>query len=1384
MTDEQINQPHPHILDNGYLLYNTIYQNHLHEQDILYTWASNDNISAGIYQEKNTSNLILEVYHNEYDSKKESVTLHLKNKIRLSTEYFAPQTYVSSSSLEFLVKPTLNELPSSSPSFTQTQFSLRFVCEKMIIVSNEAKSIIIDYTNGQFRPFTSPIKKGSKLNKFNILFSYDEKYIVQLNEKPKEDNLSFKNINTYPNNTIENQDTYPNRNQTDNLTEENKETYATTISTTRDNNPMIKNTLGTIDTDSNKLGVKKSSTSTETKTKVLTRTYLFIPVNNAIYYAIIKDCNIQNWNQQFTFYLTIIKINEEETIKDLKITRIFESKDSWYYLFLVLTNKTYYEIVSDWCDYSLRSIIINNTRNYNKLKYLQYSFASFSIDYFKIIIDYKKDALSYIYLFLDAKVFKFDFDWMNKVDNINDKIQQRKSLLHLDEEECDEYCFFELTEVKGQFDEVCVWNENIIVYNKKTHRLFFFFSNNTEWSQSSDKFVFVKFVSFSRSAKMFFVTHDSINKIIFHSNISNYPNYWIDNTLGTEETNKGLESQGEKKGTLINHSCTIDKIESASIVKSKSLESVSNEEDQEEKNDSSFQQTPNEEKIIIRKDLYDIVNTIKTNYAKKSPYDSLCQYCNSDSNKAIQCKECRSSYCSYEHFRLDAKYHFFHCKLKSFFQYYHYQNRKVFYKELLQLFTDIITHLFNNIESKEDYKIYIPLIKLLTELLRILNVKQIEDTLFDLEKTERNYAQEILFFYYNLILLYLNYGIKSDMFTFVNKEIEKAIEKKWFYSQKNGFIANSKPDFLINRNKSEQNSYIKKRFDRSHMFTNTNINTPSDKELILPEVDVFVSHMIHVYSNLINIVRRIRLQLPSALSTVLSDIIKTFSDVMEERPFDSRDNMVLIYYYLLIAPYLCSIKKSYAAERGLKKAVASLSDLDVSPLNVVLLFNLGLVQFTNGSFNEGIHQMESAYRLICLNNYSFHMKINVVEKLALAYLNIRELMKAFLLLKEALELRSSINTPENSMKVIRLKTIINYIKDFVEYEFKVCHIGDIKKEKGLIGREYQQYLIDYVLGMHDKRKKSLFDFYSEDYFKATEFFHYLHKDILMKINNDNQLKKIDSGVFKEEHNAYEKSLNQSAFNDLSTIVIPQNNEKEKEEDQIEYEEEIDIKENVFDQICRQDQLKLTEISADFVSRSIILRDCYGPIDHFNINYDPNYTKEFRSIVEEGKHHFFIKEFTYSKTSRLDNYFSNKDQNYLDGLSKYLLQDEIQTMFLVEQSRIYSSVTKTNKVLCNRNENKKNKDKETSNDTLSETELNQEIKVNRVKWVQEIKEKILKNKDICMNNIEKALFDLFDILNEEYLEQIKETPEMILNYIFCDGEARENSIRNTIGSIEE
>ena len=96
------------------------------------------------------------------------------------------------------------------------------------------------------------------------------------------------------------------------------------------------------------------------------------------------------------------------------------------------------------------------------------------------------------------------------------------------------------------------------------------------------------------------------------------------------------------------------------------------------------------------------------------------------------------------------------------------------------------------------------------------------------------------------------------------------------------------------------------------------------------------------------------------------------------------------------------------------------------------------------------------------------------------------------------------------------------------------------------------------------------------------------------------------------------------------------------------------------------------------------------------------------------------------------------------------------------------VEKTKILFLLKDENNNKKYKRVSADgkifDINEFEKYQKKKEN---WINSIKRQLLKEGNRSMQEIDQALINLYDNLNDEYKEEIEKNPELILYYIFTD-----------------
>ena len=876
-------------------------------------------------------------------------------------------------------------------------------------------------------------------------------------------------------------------------------------------------------------------------------------------------------------------------------------------------------------------------------------------------------------------------------------------------------------------------------------------------------------------------------------NIIDNKNKLIDN-LNFNKNNKNFNENEINFNTLINNSKIYENLKnnyekkyfSISENLKQAINTIKSKIDLNNNNNNNYFDFPYLKNIIV---------SIKENYSNQNLKNKIiCEYCNSKPNSNnysnfIKCnkKDCYSYFCSEKHFYLIYnKYHFFHCNLKNFFIKYKYTDQITFYNDFIILIGNIIKEIFSNIINNEYYIFYYSYLKIIINLFKLFNINHLIESVFDLSlkyKTKRNeinlknliFYQECVFFYYNIIILSINFLLKNNNKTnndFIIKELENInIDETQIFNKKilSSFIF--KKDIQFFQENIEFNNNDK------YFFINKNF---IEKNKYLKQNDLLFHNMIHLYSNYIKIIDKLnkenplnRINLKELDNKLKNQIIILF----EERNHEYYDNS---YFYFLsfITPFLILNKKINLSEIFyIKLKNNKLLNEKNNKKNIFTLFNLGVLQFCSGNFYYGIHNIELCYKLLRDNYFNdYNLLIKVIETLALAYLNIRELLKSYILIRESLFLREKIKTKKNKIQILYLNIYLNYIKDFIEYEYKLKNINENYNNKNIISdEENKKILINYILGNYKNKNTCLLDIYNDDYFKALEFIFNLNKNVINKLNNDNLSKK--NIYINNDKNFYNNNLNNSNNNNIINIkdnnnninfhdisINSINNEKKlsdvssisnlntnikefnEKEEIFEFEEEIDIKEDVFDLLSRNEKITLSSINNHTFTRKNILRDIYGPINYYNINYHPYYIYDFKDIIKGAGHNFFIKKLTHCDIKDLGNYFNEKEDKNLEGLFRYIQQEEIQNMIKVEKTKLIF--------------NNENFDEENENNIF-----NKENEENKKKWIEKIKELILEDKKII--EIDKSLEYLYDNLNMEYKKEIINNPELILYYIFSD-----------------
>ena len=1280
-----------------------------------------------------------------------------------------------------------------------------------------------------------------------------------------------------------------NENQKNNVTTNNMTTLTTNMATV----PSSNNTI-----DETKILFNKQN---KLKTQTLKRSYIFIMDKNELYYCIIDDTF--DLYQILEFKQVAFVLDENELVQEMKIIKIYKD-DKVSYIFFLLSKYGLIVIPTDFCRSTLKNIILNNGYNransfkvYYKLDYIQDP-----LNYYHMVINYKSPKNSNVYILNKNSLITINLDLYNLRNFVKEEIykicsdpntncemgveekivlednniayvNKKKKIISITKKS------YNIKEIKiqGYITRIVEINQNFIIYDKTSKSLEIYYFNGKYLDKvANHKDVdLIFFFTFPKINSIYFCMNCTFNKISFNKKLYWYSEYFntylqspSTSTFKLPYLEEYLSGIKEKYfNNIISYEDKSD--ESRNLIHEIEIDfekSVAVSEEDIDGNSSSKDKSS----IIIKKCEF-CEKELQINQ-KNFKNDKNDNDLNNNKNIYCECKneKCSAMYCSEEHRDLDYKtFHFFHCKLRTFFISYEYTTQINFFNDLMILINDIIKYIFKNISDKDDYLFYLPFIKIITFLLKNLNMKYISDIVVEnsqkMKSTKEElisllFYQEVIFYYYNLILLSLNFGVRCDLLDFVKQELDfLAQDEEQFFNKE------TLTSTLFNKNTHFYQEYID--FSNSNFFF-------VDKDYLsksqyLRQNDILFTNVIHLYADYIHLTDKICKENPLNLVFLNPFVVRLLSQLMvffEERNRDWPDD-AYVHFISLITPYLTLNRKMLLSTNILKKIVNIMENghFKDSIFKVVVNHNLGLIQYSTGIHLEGIHNLEKSYKLIVDNDYSYLLRIKIVERLALAYLNIGELLKSFTLIKEAIFLRTNLlnlyesnpnfsfynNIPinkndylyqhyfllsnnissrqinyynlysqnkspddlnnkggylendsayyENSMQLVHLFSYINYIQDFVEYEYQIKHMKEKgKKNNEMSKREYQIYLINYVLGKEDLNTKnknfSIIDNYSEDYFRAIEFLYSLNKNVLATLNNDNQTKK--NIINKEEFNG-QPSNNNTSPSHLSHSIIddnnsPINNSKKHgqfdgtnnnlnninnlnnpyvnnqirdltdKEQNLDYDNDIEIKEDLFEQLSKNEQLTLTSINTKYFNRNILLRDYYGPINLFNINYHPIYTNEFKKIISKSKHQFFVKILTQASSSELTSYFFPTSNTNLEGLSKYLQQEEIQNMYKVEKTKILSSLKNDNDI--NKNKKYGRASSEIKNIDISEIEKSQRKKE---LWINNIKKQLLKERNRSMQEIDQALINLYDNLNDEYKEEISKNPELILYYIFTD-----------------
>ena len=790
-------------------------------------------------------------------------------------------------------------------------------------------------------------------------------------------------------------------------------------------------------------------------------------------------------------------------------------------------------------------------------------------------------------------------------------------------------------------------------------------------------------------------------------------------------------------------------------------------------------------------------------------------------------------YCGQEHFIYDYnQIHFFECQFVQFFSrkdIMEHDNEEtrylILYNELIKLCGRILNYIFTRISVAKDCHLYLNMVLNLITLLDNFgfNVNFSEFcsvNLFptnDKQKPEKVlFFQECIYYYIQLQLLKCTFTSKCKLYNLTDcylKIIKNDIIPKLTPKTNKRIIA-LRCDKIKKKNFLD-NSFFKifespLFFDLKKIYYNCETIEPFDLKKIFYQENNdkydLVENYIMKHLMVLSIIVKFKIKLHSSI-----DVKDIFVDITLMFDYHFRENKaaknIVQYCYFSIAFYLVEIGKVPQTVKLLKKMVQSFSEKTDIKLKALTFYNLGILQYALGDFKIGIHNLEIAYKQIVDNSLSEKHKQRAMTSLGLAYLNQPNLFKAYILIQKLINELKKIKKSKYELRCIKLSIYLNYIIDLFEYSFITKSRIQINKPKK---DNYSRQLISFVEGGTDKELVVIEQQVSE-FLKVVEYIWNLKPQILQHLQTDNPPKQTNN--YREEVHHEKNSSFTIEQSQMNTFMMREAG-IEKEESQEEYDEDIEVKPQLFDSLTRQQQKDFKELKTAFLKRDIILRDSLGAIEKFNINYDPLYSPQFQKIVEKLKSNFLLKEIFYCFQNEKwrDELYDFSPNNVLFGLSKYLKLEKIKNVIAIEKSKCLDQIKKeksefsnTSKRLLNQRTNNTLKKINIENNiypyntnnillnnsSYSLSAINNRYKAENLNYL-EFKKRFLdslkeneKNKkkyndtNPYINLKEEYLVNLYKnvYLNNPEHDFIFKNPSLILNYIFIDISDSNENIKN-------
>ena len=515
----------------------------------------------------------------------------------------------------------------------------------------------------------------------------------------------------------------------------------------------------------------------------------------------------------------------------------------------------------------------------------------------------------------------------------------------------------------------------------------------------------------------------------------------------------------------------------------------------------STKEEPKKESIY-----YKLNNIFKNSRTNKISITERCKLCRKPDSKII-CPKCkRAKYCSLEHQEDDKRnIHFFQCEMYLCLSKLNTDRRKndnlVDINNIIISFKNILNQIFSLIENKKDYINYSMYLKIMLNILEYIKVESfMNEVLSPMRSAFKNdYHQicdtifiiELWFFYLNLNILYIDFIIKSQMYSLASKLVNKIKIVDLIENRESKlttmFMYFSLPHELMKYNMYNDKDKIEQ-YSKKFFFDLLEIYYNGKKTGNKIHEQFFRNYLYSFCSLLkINLLLKEKSKIDKDIAPINIDKTVYHIPILFEEKFANVDPnsisnenqlklpLIILYYYIsfilvkidkvptainLLRYILEEIKKinnKNDINNKINNDISNKYNVSYFALEAKIYLNIGILKTYNGDFNLGIHYLENCYRLCFEKKLSTILTMKVLNLLSLAYINFDKIDTAFILLKTGINLTKKFLTVKKNfnstilikkLSLFKLKLYLLFLYQYISYKYQKMNKILTTKTKG------------------------------------------------------------------------------------------------------------------------------------------------------------------------------------------------------------------------------------------------------------------------------------------------------------------------------------------------